>query len=43
MTDEEQPPKRAPRKRPKLTLLQILFIVAAVGIILTLAHQHGAL
>ncbi len=42
MSEEQQKPQREPRKKPKLTLLQIMFLVAAAGIILTIAHQHGA-
>lgn len=42
MSEKPENNKREPRKKPRLTLLQILFLVAAAGILLTVAHQHGA-
>lgn len=43
MSEQPEKNKREPRKKPKFTLLQILFLVAAAGILLTVAHQHGAI
>lgn len=41
MSENEKKP--APRKKPKISLLQIMFLIAAVGIILIAVHQHGGL
>ena len=37
------PPQRESRKKPKITILQIFFLIGAVGVILTIAHQYGML
>jgi len=42
MSETPESPKREPRKKPKINLLQIFFLIAAVGILLTVAHQYGA-
>ena len=42
MSETPQSPKREPRKKPKISLLQIFFLVGAVGVLLTVAHQYGA-
>lgn len=41
MTEPVQNPKHEPRKKPKITLLQIMFLIAAAGIILITVYQHG--
>lgn len=41
MTQAEKPAPKTPRKRPKMTLLQIFSTVILIGAILTLGHtQH---
>ena len=43
MTETTETKKREPRKKPKMNLLQIFFLVGFAGVLLTIAHQHGVL
>ncbi len=39
--NQELKPKREPRKKPKITLLQIFFGIAALGMVIVMVYQHG--
>lgn len=41
MQKKSEKPTRKPRKKPKLTLLQIMFLIGAIGMILITVQQHG--
>ncbi len=43
MSDTKEVPNPTPRKKPKITILQIFFLIGAAGVILTIAHQYGIL